>query len=366
MTLLRIAAVAGAALYAAGCVLVPARPASTSTQISTVGEFDTALSPYGEWIVVRGQGRGWRPYVRVVGADFVPYATGGYWLNTDLGWTFETSWSWGWAPFHYGRWFFDQDAGWVWVPDTVWGPAWVEWRYGGGYVGWAPLPPPHVSVVVREYEPRWFFVETRYFVTTDVRAYVLPSANARVVFSVTTPVGREVEESGRRWYAGPEAERISVEVGRPVPTARVRPPRPGRFERAEVVSVDERRPSMPSPVPANESPRARPAAPDARPAEPFARPAVEPDRDRVEHARPTPSRAEPEPDRDRFEHARPAPARAEPEPDRDRFEHARPTPARAEPETEEEEGKRTHPGRGAAPAKQKGKPGKARPVGEPR
>ena len=29
--------------------------------------------------------------------------------------------------------------GWVWVPGYEWGPAWVSWRTGGDYVGWAPL-----------------------------------------------------------------------------------------------------------------------------------------------------------------------------------------------------------------------------------
>jgi hypothetical protein len=27
------------------------------------------------------------------------------------------------------------------VPGYQWAPAWVSWRYGGGYCGWAPLPP---------------------------------------------------------------------------------------------------------------------------------------------------------------------------------------------------------------------------------
>ena len=32
-------------------------------------------------------------------------------------------------------------TGWVWVPGYTWAPAWVSWRYGDGYAGWAPLPP---------------------------------------------------------------------------------------------------------------------------------------------------------------------------------------------------------------------------------
>src|SRR5262249_23599259 len=45
------------------------------------------------------------------------------------------------AVFHYGRWIFDASHGWVWVPGKEWAPAWVSWRDGSGYIGWAPLPP---------------------------------------------------------------------------------------------------------------------------------------------------------------------------------------------------------------------------------
>jgi translation initiation factor IF-2 len=29
--------------------------------------------------------------------------------------------------------------GWYWTPSSIWGPAWVSWAVGGGYVGWCPL-----------------------------------------------------------------------------------------------------------------------------------------------------------------------------------------------------------------------------------
>src|SRR5436190_6022006 len=37
----------------------------------------------------------------------------------------------------------------VWLPgtDLDWGPAWVSWRTGGDYIGWAPLPPRGPGVV---------------------------------------------------------------------------------------------------------------------------------------------------------------------------------------------------------------------------
>jgi hypothetical protein len=49
--------------------------------------------------------------------------------------------SWGWAPYHYGRWFFHEHRGWCWVPGSEWAPAWVAWHWGDGYCGWAPMPP---------------------------------------------------------------------------------------------------------------------------------------------------------------------------------------------------------------------------------
>ncbi len=57
------------------------------------------------------------------------------------GWTWVSDEPWGWATYHYGRWVNIVGTGWVWIPGHTWAPAWVSWRYGGGYCGWAPLPP---------------------------------------------------------------------------------------------------------------------------------------------------------------------------------------------------------------------------------
>ena len=108
-------------------------------------QFDAALAPYGTWVDDPAYGRVWIPSAAEVGNDFTPYATNGDWLDTEYGWTWSSGWSWGWAPFHYGRWV-GSERGWAWVPGTLWGPAWVSWRAGGGYVGWAPLPPRGVSL----------------------------------------------------------------------------------------------------------------------------------------------------------------------------------------------------------------------------
>src|SRR5262249_32561511 len=71
-----------------------------------------------------------------------------------------------WATCHYGRWLLDATYGWVWIPGTVWGPGWVIWRTGRGYIGWAPQPPEapiQIDVPVSCYS----FVEQEYFDNDD-------------------------------------------------------------------------------------------------------------------------------------------------------------------------------------------------------
>src|SRR5213079_1509623 len=100
----------------------------------------------GNWIDVDGYGYGWQPDIAVSDPNWRPYADG-YWAYTDYGWTWISYEDFGWATYHYGRWTNLVDYGWVWVPGYEWGPAWVSWRTGGDYVGWAPLPPQGDDVV---------------------------------------------------------------------------------------------------------------------------------------------------------------------------------------------------------------------------
>ena len=103
-------------------------------------QFQTELDPYGAWDYDNSYGYVWSPAASIVGAGFSPYATRGHWALTEYGWTWVSDWNWGWAPFHYGRWI-TRAGRWSWVPGSMWGPAWVSWRSGNGYVGWSPLPP---------------------------------------------------------------------------------------------------------------------------------------------------------------------------------------------------------------------------------
>jgi len=106
--------------------------------MQAASDFYEPLQAYGQWIDVPGYGRCWTP--ANVDATWRPY-TDGHWERTDAGWYWVSDERWGWATYHYGRWHSDAHFGWVWVPQTQWAPAWVAWRDGGGYTGWAPLPP---------------------------------------------------------------------------------------------------------------------------------------------------------------------------------------------------------------------------------
>jgi uncharacterized protein DUF6600 len=103
--------------------------------------FYDSLAPYGSWVEIAGYGWCWQPTVAVVDYSWRPYCDRGHWIYSNCGWYWLSDYSWGWAPFHYGRWHHHPHAGWVWAPGATWGPAWVSWRYTSGYCGWAPLPP---------------------------------------------------------------------------------------------------------------------------------------------------------------------------------------------------------------------------------
>jgi len=133
--------------------------------------FYNELSPYGHWVDYPGHGYVWIPQVS---GGFAPYATNGYWVNTEYGWSWVSNYRWGWAPFHYGRWDLDNRLGWYWIPGNEWAPAWVSWRRGNGYYGWAPLGP-NMRGSYGGYRDvdRWHFVRDRDFGSQDIhRRYV--------------------------------------------------------------------------------------------------------------------------------------------------------------------------------------------------
>ncbi len=193
-------------------------PSAVARQdVDAVAAFQDALSPYGDWVTVKGVGTVWRPFEAMVGTDFVPYVTLGRWGYSEAGWTFESDWAWGWAPFHYGRWFVSRDHGWVWAPGLKWAPAWVEWRWGGGFIGWAPLAPAGLTE-----EPRWVFVEAAHFTLPTVGFYLLPPELADVAYQQTVP-GPRGRAYGVDWGSGPTPSEVEQATGRPVPRVEPQP-----------------------------------------------------------------------------------------------------------------------------------------------
>jgi hypothetical protein len=115
-----------------------ASPADSTTTERPATPSLSALDAYGDWIQVEPYGRAWRP--TAVTPDWRPY-TLGTWVNGPHGWTWYSELSWGAITYHYDRWTRYRMARWCWVPGETWSPAPVAWRIGGGFIGWAPLPP---------------------------------------------------------------------------------------------------------------------------------------------------------------------------------------------------------------------------------
>lgn len=196
--------------------------------------FYNELQPYGTWIHHPAYGNVWIPRV---GDDFVPYGTNGYWINTDYGNTWVSDYSWGWAPFHYGRWFYDDFYGWVWVPDTIWGPAWVAWRSGGGYYGWAPLMPGFGVSASYNYYTRiphyyWNFVPCRYFTYRQVyRHCVSRTTVVNVIHHTTIVTHNNTDNRKQSYFTGPSRSDIERTTNQRVQMHKINDRiRPGRTE----------------------------------------------------------------------------------------------------------------------------------------
>ena len=169
----------------------PASCTPASAQVSA--EFQEALESYGHWARSARWGEVWVP--DQLPPDWRPYQYG-HWVYTDeWGWYWISDpeeEDWGWVVYHYGRWAHDRSLGWFWIPDDEWGPAWVDWRYGGDYVGWAPLPP---DEIIEEYDDEpayWVFVSPRYLAAPRWRSYMVPQSRRAGAFGRTRVVNRSV------------------------------------------------------------------------------------------------------------------------------------------------------------------------------
>lgn len=138
-----------------GCAQRNYSTLSTVTATVTFQSFYDDLQPYGAWIDYPGYGQVWHPRMEV---DFRPYVTNGYWIYSNEGWAWVSGYDWGWAPFHYGRWMYDDLYGWLWIPGYEWAPAWVTWGYVDDYYAWAPLLPDiNVLIQFNFWKPNIFY-----------------------------------------------------------------------------------------------------------------------------------------------------------------------------------------------------------------
>ncbi|MBO0938341.1 hypothetical protein J2I47_17450 [Fibrella sp. HMF5335] len=200
-------------------------------------DFYANLSPYGQWVQTPEYGTVWIPNA---GPDFQPYASNGHWVVTEYGNTWVSDYPWGWAPFHYGRWYQDRYRGWAWVPGNDWGPAWVSWRSGGGYYGWAPLGPGlNVNVNITIPAPYWTFVPQAYITSPRLYSYCVPRQRVYNVYQSTTIINNIYRVNNREYAYGPRREEIEQVTRRSVPVYRVENAgRPGRDEvRGDVVGI---------------------------------------------------------------------------------------------------------------------------------
>jgi len=196
-----------------------------------IEEFFEGLAPHGEWSHRRPYGWVWSP--RNVDPDWRPY-TQGHWTYTDYGWTWVSHEPWGWATSHYGRWYYDPVYGWAWVPGTRWAPAWVAWRSGPDYIGWAPLPPQvpwragigldigRVDLDVVIAPVAWSFVRERSFLDPRVHTHIVaPSYNT--TFLRRYPVSAHYTYVGDRVInRGVPISRIERVVGRRIARTPIR------------------------------------------------------------------------------------------------------------------------------------------------
>jgi len=222
-----VIAIATGVAIAISALLVPIAAGALSPAQAQISEdAQIALEQYGVWRPHPRFGNVWVP--AGVPPDWRPYEYGRWVYTDDWGWYWasdDVEANWGWVVYHYGRWAFERGFGWFWVPGDEWAPAWVNWRYGDDYVGWAPLPPDEL-VGAYEVEPAyWAFVPGRYLGAPRLRTYFVPVYRRSVILRTTNIVNRTVPVHGGRLAVNPGIPPafIARVSGAPVPTYQVRP-----------------------------------------------------------------------------------------------------------------------------------------------
>ena len=191
-------------------LMAPSSGKAQDDDYVTDQQFYDELGPYGTWVSDPEYGNVWIPDAD---EDFRPYATNGHWVLTEYGNTWVSDYSWGWAPFHYGRWRYDDYYGWEWVPGHTWAPAWVSWRHGGGYYGWAPLTP-GVSISVSfgsgysVPDNYWVCAPEAYITSPRIYSYYAPRTRVVNIIHNTTIINNTYVRNNVTYVSGPRVADI--------------------------------------------------------------------------------------------------------------------------------------------------------------
>jgi len=113
-----------------------ARPASSHLP-EELSAYEGELAAGGHWSDESPYGYVWVP--QVYHDTWRPYCYGRWVWYPIIGYTWVSSYSWGWCVTHYGRWQWRIGLGWYWIPRSGWGPAWVHWYHGVNHYGWCAL-----------------------------------------------------------------------------------------------------------------------------------------------------------------------------------------------------------------------------------
>ena len=265
-----------------------------------------ALDSVGSWAPSPEYGRIWYP---PVAATWVPYRDGHWGYVAPWGWTWIDDASWGFAPFHYGRWV-REGTRWGWIPAEraeqqqrweapVYAPALVTFlgigiaigggerdpgyreRYGRGdrgSVGWIPLGPREAYVPPYQTSDRYAHAVNSNNVTTTtnvtsvtnvttVNNYVNRSAATMVpatAMIASQPIAASAQPVNAQVLAGVRAERAAP-VQPTSATVGVTPvvARQLKIEPPAIAPTAAPGPALPPPAPVAAQPT--PQGPDVRP-----------------------------------------------------------------------------------------------------
>lgn len=225
--------------------------AQTGLSVSYQTFYD-GLSPYGTWIDYPAYGHVWHP---TISGDFRPYLTNGYWDYSTEGWMWQSNYNWGWAPFHYGRWLYDDMYGWLWIPGYEWSPAWVTWGTVDDFYGWAPIMPEvNVGVAFGSWRPAamyWNFVGRDHIYDRDIFNHVQKRDVASGYANRVTVINNfsNTNVHNQFYSKGPEIKEVEKYTNQSITPATIREVNTGAVAKHEKNEIQVYRPTITNPQP---------------------------------------------------------------------------------------------------------------------